>query len=296
MRRPRRNDRGVTIVEAAFALPIMILFISGLVDLGMWTFNSNQATNAARDGARAGILSYELADVVGSADNDAVVSAVREHLPADTIDESEISVECLTASGTTVSCASAQIDTDRIRVEVEWKWNLVTPIAPIAGVRQGAARGSATMAIVGLPLSATSTTSTTSTSTTTTSTTSTTSTTTPDSTTTTTAPPADCAVEDLTISPDPVDRTSNGASQLAEALHIDFTTNGSTLCGELSVELISSHTKPTTETANVAPVEDGSADYSWTYVGSSNIWKAGTGTVRILWGTTLLATDTFQVN
>ncbi len=291
MSRPRRNDRGVTIVEAAFALPIMLLFISGLIDLGMWTFNTNQATNAARDGARAGILSYQLADVAGSADHDAVVTAVRKHLPADTVDESEITVECLTSSGAPVTCADAQIDTDRIRVAVDWSWNLVTPVAPIVGVREGAARGSATMAIVGLPLSGGSSTTT---STTTTSTTTTT--TTPDSTTTTTEPPAACAVEDLTISPDPISRTSKGASQLSEALYIDFTTNGSISCGELTVELVSSHTNPTTETANVAPVEDGSADYSWTYVGSSNIWKAGTGTVRIVQGATVLATDTFQVN
>jgi DNA-binding transcriptional regulator YdaS (Cro superfamily) len=167
-------------------------------------------------------------------------------------------------------------------------------VAPIVGVREGAARGSATMAIVGLPISGGSTTTTTTTSTTTSTTTTTT--TTPDSTTTTTSPPAACTVDELTISPDPINRTSSGASQLSEALHIDFTTNGSISCGELEVELISSHNKPTTETANVAPVEDGSADYSWTYVGSSNIWKAGTGTVRILQGTTLLATDTFQVN
>ncbi len=289
MRRSRWLDRGVTVVEAAFALPIMLLFISGLVDLGMWTFNSNQATNAARDGARAGILSYLQADVAGSPDHEAVVAAVRAHLPANTVDGSEITVECLTADGTTVTCANAHFDVDRIRVEVDWSWNLVTPVAPIIGVREGAARGSATMAIVGLPVSGSS-------STTTTTTTPTSTTSTPTSTTSTTAAPGACAVQELTISPDPIGLTSHGASQLIEALKIDFTTNGSVPCGELTVKLVSSQNNPTTKTANVAPVEDGSPDYSWSYSGSGNIWKVGTGTVQILQGTTVLATDTFQVN
>ncbi len=294
MRRSRWLDRGVTVVEAAFALPIMLLFISGLVDLGMWTFNTNQATNAARDGARAGILSYLQADVAGSPDHEAVVAAVRAHLPANTVDGSEITVACLTATGTMVTCADARFDVDRIRVEVEWRWNLVTPVAPIIGVREGAARGSATMAIVGLPVSGSF--STTTTSTIPTSTTTSTTTTTPDSTTTTTAAPAACAVEELTISPDPIGLTSHGASQLDEALEIEFTTTGAVPCGELTVKLVSSQNNPTTRIANVGPVEDGSPDYSWSYSGSGNVWKVGTGTVQILQGTTVLATDTFQVN
>ncbi len=280
MRRSRWLDRGVTVVEAAFALPIMLLFISGLVDLGMWTFNTNQATNAARDGARAGILSYLQADVSDSPDHEAVVAAVQAHLPANTVDGSEITVECLTAAGTMVTCADARFDVDRIRVEVEWHWNLVTPVAPVIGVREGAARGSATMAIVGLPVSGNSSTTTT----------------TPTATTPTTAAPGACAVEELTISPDPIGLTSHGASQLNEALKIEFTTTGSAPCGELTVKLVSSQNNPTTKITNVAPIEAGSPDYSWSYSGSGNIWKVGAGTVQILQGTTVLATDTFQVN
>ena len=282
MRRSRWPDRGVTVVEAAFALPIMLLFISGLVDLGMWTFNTNQATNAARDGARAGVLSYLQADVPGSPDHEAVVAAVQAHLPANTVERSEITVECLTATGTMVTCADARFDVDRIRVEVDWSWNLVTPVAPVIGVREGAARGSSSMAIVGLPVSGSSSTTTT--------------TTAPTSTTTTTGAPGACAVEELTISPDPIGLTSHGASQLNEALKIEFTTTGSAPCGELTVKLVSSQNNPTTKITNVAPIEAGSPDYSWSYSGSGNIWKVGAGTVQILQGTTVLATDTFQVN
>lgn len=151
MRTVRTPDRGAVIVETALALPIMFVLILGLFDLGMWSMNANQAANAARDGARAGILTHEQADAPSSADRDAIVAAALARLPEGTARPDDVSISCVDQSDTTVPCHTARIDEDRIRVEVRWVWPLVTPVAGMIGTTDGVARGVATMEIVGRP-------------------------------------------------------------------------------------------------------------------------------------------------
>ena len=76
----RRNEQGVTIVEAAFVIPILFLFMFALIDIGLWEYQRTQASAAARDGARVGILRYLTADVNGSANNTAISNAVAARL------------------------------------------------------------------------------------------------------------------------------------------------------------------------------------------------------------------------
>lgn len=275
--RTGRTEEGVTIVEAAFALPILLTFLFGLIDLGMWTFNVNQATNAARDGARAAIIDFRDADDQGSAHHQAVVAAVEQRLAGQTVES--VDVTCVDAAGADlVSCETAIVDRDSIRVDVRWSWQLITPVAAILGYDQGAATGSATMQIVGRPLAGSTATTTTTT-------------TTPD-----TSTAVDCAVAatDLTVSPNPIKTTGNGASQLSEALVVAFRTNGASGCAPLWVELYNSK-----DGGQVARVQcgcgDHATDFSWSYVGSNNVWKEGTGQVRVLVDTRVLQTKDFQV-
>lgn len=272
-----RRERGVTIVEAAFVLPILLTFMFGLIDLGMWTLNANQATNAARDGARAAIIDFRNADDDGSAHHDAVVEAVRSRLAGQHVESVEVT--CVNSAGSElVSCDTADVTEDSIRVDVRWNWNLVTPVAAILGYDKGAATGSATMRIVGRPLPGSSSTSTTTT-------------TTPDTTT-----PTDCEVADgdLTVSPSPVYTTGNGASQLSTALVVKFKTNGDPACDALAVELYNSK-----DGGQATRVECGcgehDTDFTWSYVGSDNVWKVGNGEVRVLDGTRVLRAKTFEV-
>lgn len=296
--RRARGSAGVTVVEAAFALPILLTFIFGLIDIGMWTFNANQATNAARDGARVGIIDFEQADDSGSAMHAAIVDAVGSRLEDAKVES--VSISCVTSAGTPVTdvdgdgdrCEHAEVDVDSIKVDVEWAWDLVTPVAAILGYDRGEATGSATMRLVGRPLASTSG-----------STTTTTTTTTPDSTTTTTttAPATSCAVTLLKIEQpsEGVVRKKHGndyTGQLKKALPVSFNTNGDAGCTDLRVQVES----PSGSTVDVScgcdldPPQP--SEYRWSYDGSDNIWfQPGTGYMRVFNGATELAESPFTV-
>lgn len=263
-----RRQRGVTIVEAAFVFPILLMFIFGLVDLGMWTFNANQATNAARDGARAAILNFEGLDDPSNADVSRVVDAVESRLNR-TVDS--VSVGCVDPAGDEVPCASAEVDVDSVWVDVEWDWKLVTPVAAIIGYDDGRAAGSATMNLVGLPYDGAPGASTTTVVNSTPNTTATI----PDETTTTTNA-ADCALvaESFSVSPLTISTTGSGSNQLVDELNFVFETNGSSLCDELKVVLISpndngNNGKRETFTCGCG---DGPKTFAGGYRGSKNIW------------------------
>src|SRR5436305_1032881 len=106
----RRNDqRGVTIVEAAFVVPLLFLFILGVLDIGMWEFQNSQASSAARDGARVGILKYLNADTSGQANNTTVVNAVKARLGGRT---PTVTVTCMGPSTTTAIPCDTSINVD----------------------------------------------------------------------------------------------------------------------------------------------------------------------------------------
>ena len=169
-RHDRRRDRGVTLVESAFALPILFMFMIALLDFGMWALHANQAANAARDGARAAIFAYARADALSSPDRDTVVAAVLSRLPAGTATEADIFISCLDSEGVTHPCATARVDTDRIRVEVSWTWPMFSPLAGTLGSGDGRTSGAASMVVLGLPSEAPTTTTTTTSATTSTTT------------------------------------------------------------------------------------------------------------------------------
>jgi len=50
----RRSERGANLVEAALVVPILILILAGVVDLGRAFYSYIAIANAAREGARAG--------------------------------------------------------------------------------------------------------------------------------------------------------------------------------------------------------------------------------------------------
>jgi hypothetical protein len=64
-----RGDDGALLVEAAFVMPILMFLIMGFIEFAAVELHQSTVTNAARDGARVGILSWEDADDGPSGDN-----------------------------------------------------------------------------------------------------------------------------------------------------------------------------------------------------------------------------------
>ena len=52
----RRGERGTSAVELAFVLPVLLLLILGAVDFGQLVLYHNAVSEAARDGARVGMV------------------------------------------------------------------------------------------------------------------------------------------------------------------------------------------------------------------------------------------------
>jgi Flp pilus assembly protein TadG len=56
LRRRRRDHRGQALVEFALTLPIFVLLIFGLIDVGRFVFSNSALSQAAREGARVGAV------------------------------------------------------------------------------------------------------------------------------------------------------------------------------------------------------------------------------------------------
>lgn len=125
----KRSQAGAVLVEAAFVLPVLMMLVLGLIDLGMWNFQRSMTSSAARDGAR-----FASVDVVGtdicaspcstpgsaSAKNLAVKNAIASRLGDQTF---TFSVRCMPPTGTTyTACALTPSTVDRNRVEVKVTW------------------------------------------------------------------------------------------------------------------------------------------------------------------------------
>jgi Flp pilus assembly protein TadG len=51
-----KNQKGAAAVEFAFILPLLLLFLFGIVEFSILFYNKAMITNASREGARAGIV------------------------------------------------------------------------------------------------------------------------------------------------------------------------------------------------------------------------------------------------
>src|SRR6186997_3699952 len=69
IRRWRRNPstrrhRGQALVEFALVIPLFLLMLVALFDLGRAVFSYNTLTNAAREGARLAIVNQDLTSII----------------------------------------------------------------------------------------------------------------------------------------------------------------------------------------------------------------------------------------
>jgi Flp pilus assembly protein TadG len=131
-----RGDDGAAVVEAALALPIVFWMLLGLFDFSMVELKQSQLTSAARDGARAGIISWQSADTGsysgGSCPStptsySTICTAVLQRLAGSK--PSAITVTCYNENTTTtISCSSGTVNEglDEIGVSVTYSY---TPVS-----------------------------------------------------------------------------------------------------------------------------------------------------------------------
>jgi Flp pilus assembly protein TadG len=72
--RRRRRSRGQGLVEFALVLPLFLLLVFGIMDLGLAVFSYNSVTNAAREGVRLAIVNQDSAKVTSKATSQARVA------------------------------------------------------------------------------------------------------------------------------------------------------------------------------------------------------------------------------
>ncbi|MBI2705980.1 MAG: pilus assembly protein [Actinobacteria bacterium] len=125
--RRMRGDGGAAVVEAAFAMPLVLSLVMALIDFGFVELKTSQLSSAARDGARKGIVtSYTTAagSVSGgaacpstSSDFASICTAARSRLAGTSLDS--ITVQCRQGISTTpMACGSAVRGVDSIYVSV----------------------------------------------------------------------------------------------------------------------------------------------------------------------------------
>ncbi len=121
--RVRRRREGQSLVEFAVTLPIFLLLLAGILDFGLGLYSQMTVINAAREGARLGIV---------DAGN---VTAIEQRVEAMSggLDQSKLVVttSCLRPAGSSfVTCASPQYQSgDAVVVRVDYRYRMLWPLA-----------------------------------------------------------------------------------------------------------------------------------------------------------------------
>ena len=136
----RRRQRGQSLVEFAFAFPIFLLLVLGIVDFGMGLKTWISITNAARESARYGAVycASGNGDLDGDSDmdgDDVVVRAI------DTATGLGLQDENITVSD---NCAGGS-STQSLVVEIEYEYQMITPLAGVMSILGGGIPDSITL-------------------------------------------------------------------------------------------------------------------------------------------------------
>jgi Flp pilus assembly protein TadG len=119
-REPRRKpSRGQALVEFALVLPLFLLLLFGLVDVGRVVFINNSLAEAARDGARWGSVQGRSGDVAGRTSIAAATMDRMNGVPAPTV-----TVICEREGATVTDCHTNDVLVVRAASPVQ----LVTPV------------------------------------------------------------------------------------------------------------------------------------------------------------------------
>ncbi len=118
----RERSRGQALVEFAIVLPVFFLVVAGMFDLGLGVYSDLTLVNAAREGARLG--------VIDPGNTSAIETRVRAM--AGNLDSSKlkVTVACERPSGSSFTpCSSPMwLPGDATKVTVDYKYSVFFPI------------------------------------------------------------------------------------------------------------------------------------------------------------------------
>ena len=129
---PSRNDRaddgrsergrGQALVEFAIVLPVFFLLVAGMFDFGLGIYSDLTLVNAAREGARIGVI-----DPGNTSAIEDRVRAMAGNLDSDKL---TVTVACERPSGSAfTSCTSPMwLPGDATRVTVDYRYSMFFPI------------------------------------------------------------------------------------------------------------------------------------------------------------------------
>jgi Flp pilus assembly protein TadG len=127
IRRRIRQERGAELIEMALVLPLLMLVIMGIIDFGFLFREMSVVTNAAREGARAGVLPDYSADAN-------VSNRVQQYLNASGISVTCPSADCVVASPTiSVPAPTGTFNARDVRVTIFHQFSFLGPIAALFG-------------------------------------------------------------------------------------------------------------------------------------------------------------------
>jgi hypothetical protein len=232
-------------------IPLFMLLVLGLADLALAELSDTAGSNAAREGARVGILNYDNAHTVGSTNYDKITDAVRQKLAGNVKGTPTVVVHCLAPDGTARrgSGTCSTVGTDIVDagaggdfIEVSVTWNRKGGITGFVG--SGVKTDRAVMRIVGTPPTGA-------------------------------APPtAGCSFVATAASPTPVVRTAGGD---LPAITFTATVNDRTACGGVTLSFPAESGYPAVQTMTET-TPDG-ATFSFTMPAAEGTWTSGTKTV-----------------
>lgn len=117
--RSRRGSDGVALVEFALVLPVLALFLFGLIDVGRLVYVNNAVAEGAREGSRWGSVAARSRTSSTRADVEARTLSLMTGVPDVTV-----TVTCEREGTTTSTCRSG----DMLVVDVDSRVEMFTPL------------------------------------------------------------------------------------------------------------------------------------------------------------------------
>jgi Flp pilus assembly protein TadG len=124
LRRLWVSDSGAELLELAIALPILMLLVGGVIDFAILFQRYEVVTNAAREGARVGVLAdFQTSDIQARVNSYLAASGLTDPAPAPLV---VYSTKEVTPGGPNINVVT-------VTVQYPHQFVLLTPLAALLG-------------------------------------------------------------------------------------------------------------------------------------------------------------------